>query len=256
MTKQSSIPMLITRPEPQASRFAAELIRILQRAQPSVAVELVIAPLMKAEALPADLPLDLPPGAFAELVLTSETGAEMAGNLRRAGADLPQLALCVGTRTAAAAEAQGFTAVSAGGDAQDLVRLILARADRGALLYLHGEDRAADLAAALDGHRRVSSCAVYAQRAQALSAAAMALLSRPGPVVVPLMSPRSTRLLLDALPKNALAQLWPVTISANATAALPADLAKRAITAAHPDAASVAQGVILAISRLVSPPSP
>lgn len=251
MTKQSSIPflipVLITRPEPQASRFAAEL----QAALPGQ-LQPLIAPLMQV----SPLPQPLPPQDFAELVLTSETGAVMAAARRRAGARLPQVALCVGDRTADEAARQGFTAVSASGDAQDLVRLILARPDPGPILYLHGQDRAADLGLALHGQRQITSQAVYAQMPLPLSAPALHLLAQPGPVLLPLLSPRSARLLVAQLPQIRAAQLLAITISANTTRALPQDLAAQALTAHHPDANAVIAALILAVSRLRNTPSP
>lgn len=227
------LAVLITRPEPQASRFAAAL-----ETQFPGQVAVTLSPLMAVEWLdPA-----LPPGPFAALILTSETGAMAAGRLRRPS---PSLAFCVGDRTAEAARELGFDAISAQGDATDLVALITRHAQEGELLYLHGQDRAADLAAALPDHS-VTSLAVYRQAEKPLTTAACGLLSGEDPVILPLFSPRSARLLAAALPVPH-APLHPVAISANTRDALPAALAARCGLADRPEAAALLQ----AIGRLI-----
>lgn len=238
MARQSAIPVLITRPEPQASRFAADL-----REAFGDAVIPVHTPLMEEVLLSPTLPQ----GPFAAVVLTSETGVRAAVQLRDAGQPLPKRAFCVGDRTAAVARAAGFDALSAAGAVADLAQLILSQPDEGPLLCLGGQDRAGDLLSLLPG-RQMANFVVYAQKERPLSAAAQAVLAAPGPVLVPLFSPRTARLFVQALPKTHLAQLLPVVISDNAAAALPADLAAVAQVAERPDA----PGMIAAISRALS----
>ena len=75
--------------------------------------------------------------------------------IRGAPSSLRLPAFAVGRRSAEAARAAGFGDVtSADGDARDLVRLIAARCagTHAPLLYLAGEDRAVDIAAALGKH--------------------------------------------------------------------------------------------------------
>ena len=98
---------------------------------------------MRVEPVAADLA-----GGWAGVIITSANApGALAGHITRAAlSKLP--AFAVGHRSAKAARAAGFTKVSsAGGDVRDLVRLIAERhADAsGPLLYLAGEDRAADL---------------------------------------------------------------------------------------------------------------
>ena len=98
---------------------------------------------MRVEPVAADLS-----GGWGAVIITSANapGAIAAHPARAALIKLPLFA--VGRRSADAARQAGFTDVtSAGGDVRDLVRLIAARrADAsGPLLYLAGEDRAADL---------------------------------------------------------------------------------------------------------------
>jgi uroporphyrinogen-III synthase len=112
--------------------------------------QVLVAPLMKVEPIAADLA-----GGWAAVVITSANApGAIAGHPARAAlSKLP--AFAVGHRSAEAARQAGFTDVSsAGGDVRDLVRLIAKRhADaRGPLLYLAGEDRAADLIGELSAH--------------------------------------------------------------------------------------------------------
>ena len=242
MARQSAIPVLITRPEPQATRFAAELTAALGRA-----VAPLCCPLMEEVALTPDRP----PGPYAAVVLTSEPGVRAAVRLRDQGWALPSLAFCVGDRTAAAATAAGFAAESAAGAVQDLASLILSQPDKGPLLYLHGQDRAGDLLSLLPG-RPVTEAVVYAQRALALSPEALAVIGAAGPVIVPLFSPRTARLFQQALPENTGARLVPVAMSANVAQALTGDLARAATVADRPDS----HAMIAAISRVISPRVP
>lgn len=237
--------LLNTRPEPQASRFTAEL-----RAIYGDTLQVITAPLMEVEFLRPDMP----EGHFAALVLTSETGAAAVQRLKAAGARLPDLAFCVGDRTAEAAFQAGLEPVSAKGDARDLVRLIASRSEE-PLLYLHGEDRAADLAQALAAEgdaRRVVSLVAYRQRALGLNTAARAALAGGQRVILPLFSPRSARLFLTALAGEVPDTVSPVVISENTRLILPASLAARAELAERPDG----QAMLAAIGRCFPPPSP
>lgn len=226
--------MLITRPEPQAGRFAAALA---ERFGPAVAP--LVAPLMAAEWRAPTLP---PGGPFAAVVLTSETGAQAAGPWRQA---LPARAFCVGEATAAAARARGFAPDLVAADAAALARALRALPDPGPLVWLRGEDAAADLAALLPG-LHLAQAVVYAQRPCPLSAEARALLARPGAVAVPLFSPRSARLFLAAAAAP-VATLLPVAISPRTAAMLPEDLRARAGIAETPDA----PGMLQALGRVL-----
>lgn len=134
--------VVVTRPEADARRTATAL-----RAKGH---EVLVAPLMKVESVAADLS-----GNWGAVIITSANAPiAVADNpAREALRKLPLVA--VGKRSAEAAHEAGFTDVtSAGGDVQDLVRtLVQKRADAKApLLYLAGEDRAADLVGELSAH--------------------------------------------------------------------------------------------------------
>jgi uroporphyrinogen-III synthase len=127
--------VVITRPQAEGDRTATAL-RTLGH-------EVLVAPLMKVDAVPADLS-----GRWGAVIVTSANApGAIAGNSARG--DLIMLPLvAVGQRSADAAQLAGFTNItSAGGDVGDLVRMLnTQRADAKApLLYIAGEDRAADL---------------------------------------------------------------------------------------------------------------
>lgn len=130
--------VLVTRPEPEASRTAGALARRGHEA--------VVAPLFVAEPVAAEID-----GPFAALAVTSpRTIAMMSADRCGALAGLP--AFAVGDRTAGALAAAGFTDIrSAAGDLRALATLIAAAGlPRGArILHPGGEDRAGDLASAL-----------------------------------------------------------------------------------------------------------
>jgi uroporphyrinogen-III synthase len=134
--------VVVTRPEADAERTASALR--------THAHEVMVAPLMRVEPIAADLT-----GTWGAVVITSANApAAIAGNAARDTLiKLPLFA--VGERSAEAAKAAGFVEVTAaGGDVSDLVRVVAEHhADRAApLLYLAGEDRAADLIGELAVH--------------------------------------------------------------------------------------------------------
>ena len=131
--------LVVTRPQADSERTAAVL-----RAQGH---DVLVAPLMRVESLPADLAGSIS-GTWGAVIITSANApVAIADNpARDALTKIPLYA--VGRRSAEAARAAGFAQVtSAGGNVRDLVKLVAEhRADASApLLYLAGEDRAADL---------------------------------------------------------------------------------------------------------------
>ena len=149
--------LVVTRPQADSERTAAAL-----RARGH---EVLVAPLMRVEPVAADLS-----GGWGGVIITSANApGAIAGNPARAALfKLPLFA--VGRRSAEAARQAGFTDVtSAGGDVRDLVRLIAERrADATApLLYLAGEDRAADLVGELAVHGIAAEMAVVYRAATA-----------------------------------------------------------------------------------------
>lgn len=143
------------------------------------------------------LPCDADPATFSGVVATSANAIEA---LARQTSLRGLIAYCVGDATAAAARAAGMRAISAAGDAADLIALIRAAAPAGPLLYPRGAVVRTDLASALE-HSGISlhSAIVYEQHPAGLSPEAIALLGSDAPVVLPLFSPRSAALAAQAM---------------------------------------------------------
>ena len=233
--------LLVTRPEPDGARTAQAL-----RARGHA---VVLAPLLR----PETIAFVLPEQAFSAVVLTS-------ANAARAIADHPgraQLtaltAFTVGRRTAEAARALGFRDVrSADGDKGDLVDLLRAdllrtdllrieSSDRAPLLYLAGEDRAGDLAAAgLPVHTAVVYRAVKADHFPPPVAAALAQAELDG---VLHFSARSAEAYLDCAARGGIGDqaLAPehYCLSRQVAAPLSAAGAATVRIAARPDEAAL-----------------
>jgi len=175
--------LLLTRPQAQAERFAAQCVKVLGE------VDVVISPVL--EVVATDVDVDL--ARYGGVVLTSENGARMLS----ARADVAGMqAWCVGDRTATVAKALGMQAVSAGGDATALIDLVKQARPGGVLLHARGRDSRGDVAECLNAAGiRVESRVVYEQRPVALNAAARAVLSADSAVVLPVFSPRTANLL-------------------------------------------------------------
>jgi len=222
--------ILLTRPADASARFAA-LLR--DRLGQDAAV--VIAPLMA----PVFLDPVLPAGPFDALILTSETGVEAA---RRRPAGLPALAFCVGDRTAHQAAAAGFHPRSAQGDAGALVTLILHEMPKGRLLYLHGADSRGDVAGRLRANGlAVDQATVYDQRPCPLTEDALALLAGPGPVLLPLFSPRSADLM--AATGRSRARLWVAALSVAVADHAGPLMPEKIAVAERPDAEAMLRAV-------------
>ncbi len=128
----------VTRPQADGER-TAEALRVRGH-------EVLLAPLMRVEPVRADLDDDW------NAVVVTSANSLIAIAQSPALSKLQKLPLfAVGRRSAAAAD--GFAEIhAADGDVHDLVRLIVREHRGGTMLYLTGEDRAADLVAELKKH--------------------------------------------------------------------------------------------------------
>lgn len=210
--------LLLTRPEPAARRFAA--------AAAPLGLPVLISPVLRIVPVPHDA------GRLAAaegLVFTSVHAVPAAG----AGRGRP--AICVGPATAQAAREAGFAVTEGPGDAARMLPLLQELGP--GWLHPHG----AHVAKVLP----VPGVVVYDQLPLELSPAARALLAGPGPVILPLFSPRSARLLAGQA-GGARAALWLAPISAAAAAAWSGPAARVAV-APDPDAG----GVLAAIETLL-----
>ncbi|MEO0486740.1 MAG: uroporphyrinogen-III synthase [Pseudomonadota bacterium] len=228
---QAAPTCLITRPEPDGSRFAARL-------RDHTGLETVLSPLMAVKTLPVSIQMD----SFATVILTSPAAARCLETL---GIPKKRHCLCVGDKTAQTARAAGYTAVSAGGTARELTTLLTWDPGRAPYLYLRGADTTGDICATLTAQGlECVEVIVYKQEKQDFTAAATALLSGSRPVVLPLFSPRSARIAAPLAAASAF--VHPVAISPAVAAAWPAD-APRAATVAQ---APTEDAVLEAIYRL------
>ncbi len=189
--------LLLTRARPQAEAFAKKV-----RAQ--TCLEPVVSPMQEMQALTAEIDLS----GISALAFTSKNGVEAFA--RMCSTRLP--AYCVGAATAARAQALGFAATAAAGDAKSLHAIL----PQTGVLHLHGRHVRQVLAA--------RHMAIYDQVAQPLSAEALALLERGNIATVALFSPRSAQLFFEALPKTPPAKPVLYVLSPAVAASLPKGL--------------------------------
>lgn len=190
--------LLMTRPGDDSERTAAR-----------IGADVIVAPILQIVPVDHDgVALARAPG----LVFTSAHAVASAGP----GRGRP--AICVGERTGQVARDAGFAVIQGAGTADSLVPLIAASPVP--LVHPHGRHLAQRLA--------VPGIVVYDQRPQPLTARARAALMGARPVVVPVYSPRSARL-LAGMAAGARAPLWLVAISDAAAAAWTAPAARRAV---------------------------
>lgn len=208
--------VLLTRPLADAHRFAARLAD----------VPVVISPILRIVPVAFDRAAV---EAGQALVFTSRHAVGFAGPGRG------RIAYCVGSRTADDARAADFDVIEGPGDAEGLIPLL--RRAEGPLLHLRGRHLARDLG--------VPGIVVYDQQFQPLDDQAKALLEGDQPVLLPLFSPRSARLVAQAA-RGRRAPLWLAAISPAAAAAWDGPRDDLEI-ADHPDADSV----LAAINRLL-----
>lgn len=183
--EESPVPVLIlTRPIEASRRFLGEVEAALGRP-----VTYIVSPVMKVVPMAVD-DLSEPLGG---VVFSSENGVRQAGRL-----SLPpgMTAWCVGDRTAQVANAAGFRALSAQGDAEALIAMICAARPEGPLVHLHGEHTRGDVADRLTAAGvPCGSLAIYAQVPTPLTPEARAAFAGDKPVILPLFSPRSATIL-------------------------------------------------------------
>jgi uroporphyrinogen-III synthase len=190
-----ALPVLITRPEPQAARFSKAVL-----ARYGTLVEPIACPLLT----PVFLPVENHSGHYGALILTSETGAIAAGRMAEGGALLPRLAFCVGNRTAKVAQDLGFDTHSAAADAEALVNLILEHQQAGPFLHLHGRETRGDIVGRLRAEGLLAvGLEVYVQEPRGLTDEVRVLLAQQGEIVAPLFSPRTAMLFAKALEDTA-----------------------------------------------------
>lgn len=177
--------LLLTRPREASERFA----RVLEAR--GLRFRAVISPLFSI-AVQGPLP---DASAMRGLIFTSANGVE-AWRALGGRTDLP--AWCVGDATAAAARSAGMMAQSAGGTADDLVGWLADSRPPVPLLHLHGTNARGAVADRLTAAGLPCfSAVIYDQPAQPLTPEAGAALAGDAPVVAPVFSPRTGKLLAE-----------------------------------------------------------
>ncbi|MCZ4351903.1 uroporphyrinogen-III synthase [Roseovarius aestuarii] len=215
--------LLITRPQPGSAEFANAARAVLGK---GAVIEQ--SSVMKIVAQ-GDMP-DL--RDIRALILTSRQGVAqfIARSNRR---DLPVYA--VGDGTAQAARAAGLKAVSAQGDAADLVARVLEDGTWGPMIHLRGAYAAGDVAGALQtAGVDAREAVIYAQQSVPLSKMAINLLNGEKPVVLPLFSPRSSKLLFEQVMPRA--PLVVLAISKAVAQTVPTGLSAQVRVVTRPDA--------------------
>lgn len=243
MTKQTQpfdVAVLITRPQPQADRLAEAVRPVVPDA-----VAVVVSPLMRMERLA----FTLPKRPYGAVVLTSEAGAVIAATMR---ADLPDLAHCVGERTAEAAQDAGFSVGEVAPTADLLLQRLMVIAHPGRMIYLHGRDVSVRIDQVLTkAGIGADAVAVYAQTRGHLTDEAMGLILTKKAVLVPFYSRRSAELFFAECPVGKGAEIWPCVIAQGVIGAVPAGCWARAIVADAPDGAAMQAAIIRGVSALL-----
>lgn len=217
----------MTRPQAQSERFLAQL---------GLDVDAVVSPILKIEPTGAEPS----PKHYRGVILTS------ANALQGSGANFSGLAcFAVGDATAEEAERCGLIVNSADGTVDDLVEMIIAKKPEGRLLFLRGEHSRGELAARLrDAGIDVEEVITYRQRPQPLSSQAVEALQRASSVIFPVFSPRSARLLAEALAKVPLdAQLKVIAMSDAVAAAWGEGVPAEVFVASEPNATAMVRAV-------------
>ena len=222
-----TVTILITRPEPEAARFADTL-----RADHGDGVDVLCAPLMRTRWTGV-----LPQLAGDETLIFTSRQA-VAGFCRLTDRrDLPCYG--VGEATAQAAREAGMVVTACGGDARAVLQRIGQDGASGPFLHPRGAHVATDIAGALRaaGHA-ASDVVVYEQQAQSLSDAARDVLAGTAPVILPLMSPRSGQLFF-AQTGTPEAPLFIAAISPATARSVPEGAARLIRVATSPDADAI-----------------
>jgi uroporphyrinogen-III synthase len=222
--------ILLSRPAAQSAAYKATL-----EAEFGARVSVILSPLLEIQYLTAEVDLH----AIARLLFTSVNGVEAFTRLtpRRNIS-----ALCVGARTAKAAQLAGFETRSANGSAGDLVAL--AKTCAGPFLYPRGVHMAHDIAADLRvGGHQVEEVISYDQRPLNLTSHAMAVLANDAPCLVPLFSPRTARLFMGECRGIVLQDISVICISQNVADQLDPARFEGLKVAKHPTAKAVTREI-------------
>lgn len=235
MTAMSPI-LLLTRPEPAASRFLAEL-----HSAGLKDIHTCISPLF--EIVPTG-PLPRIPETQT-IVFTSANAVKMYLAL---GGRAAGRAYTVGQTTDQAALKAGFQTLSANGNADDLVALITQQPPTGSLLHVHGRHTRGAVAQRIEAAGvPIDTAEIYEQSPISLTKQALACLAGSQPVIVPLFSPRTARLF--AIANNPVAPLYIGCMSSAVAEEVNGLVVRKCLIARHPDQTSMTKVVLDLVSQ-------
>ncbi len=215
--------ILITRPEPSGAAFAKQLQKAI-----GAKAKVILSPVLQIEPC-GELP-DLAP--ICHLVFSSRHGVEAFARLsdRR---DIS--AYAVGDATAQAGRDIGLSMTACGGNVHQMLKRICQDAPKGPFLHVRGEHTTGNLAQDLN---RVGletyEAVIYRQRSLSLTKEAKECLLKKAPVILPLFSPRSARLVLEGAVVKA--PLFVAAISQNVADEMPPGLVHDMVVAQDPTA--------------------
>ncbi|WP_177193403.1 uroporphyrinogen-III synthase [Nereida ignava] len=218
--------VIITRPEPDAAQFA-ERARVTLGA----AVEIVCAPLVEIDPLSQVIEFI----HDEQVIFTSRNAVRLAPH------GVGRTAFCVGQRTADLALDAGYRAVSADGDASDLINLLKAQSS-GPLVHVRGEQTTLSFSNALAALGLVvRDIVAYRQVAKELPVDVVSKILREQRTIVTAFSANAAEVLSKHVAGNKAASTL-VAISSSAAAPLTGCFAKT-VVASTMDAAGLLAAV-------------
>lgn len=219
--------LVLTRPEAQSRDIAARL---------GAGLRVIISPVMRIAAS-GECPNVSP---FAGVVLTSANAVPFSPDLRG------KPVWCVGEKTADAARAAGAVVRLVARDADDLVAQVQAE---GPILHLRGEHARGRIAERLTSAGiETEEAVVYRQEALPLSDEALAVIAGDGPVVLPVYSPRSAKLVGRQIGRLG-ARVAVIAISAAAAEAWLAETGVPAQVVPEPNGRAMLSAIRAALRR-------
>jgi len=222
--------ILITRPKAQALQFAGDL-----RQRFGVDLGIEITPLLKIAAVKTVDDLQ----GVGHLIFTSVNGVNaFASQYTRR--DIPSY--CVGERTANMARGFGISAVSANGNADDLIRLIAGKHPPAAGTFLHVRGRFISLNIAQtlqDRGIKARELVLYDQIEQPMTEKTLAVLQDASPVLLPLFSPRTAEIFTKQTLQTDLSGVRAICISQKVADKLDSARFHKVTIAAAPNGAAM-----------------
>ena len=187
----SKLPdIILNRPKEAARTFHA----LIREALPEAKV--ISSPLINIKFLSKSIDFT----RFDAFIFTSINGVQAIENQR-----IPPGKLCfaVGEKTAQAAKSIGFKVLYSEGNFENLISMILSHPYKGRFLHIRGKYSRGDISKKLsESGRPCEQMIVYHQKSQALTHEAKISINRGKPLIFPLFSPRTAKLLMEEILPN------------------------------------------------------